>query len=204
MTRNLVVVSGGLNHPSSTSMLADRLAAATEAALRDHEVNVTRQVIDLRDHAHDLTDNLVTFFASESLQDTKNAVAAADGLIAVTPIFSGSYNGLFKTFFDLLEPGSIEGLPTLLGATAGTARHSLALEHALRPLFTYLKAATVSTSVFAASEDWGSAGDLNDGLSSRIERAGQELAAAMVAYEPTGPADPFTHAPTFEDLVNGS
>lgn len=201
MSRNLVVVSGGLNHPSSTSMLAERLAAATEAALQEQGVSVTRQVIDLRDYAHDLTDNLLTFFASESLQNAKDAVAAADGLIAVTPIFSGSYNGLFKTFFDLLDPGSLEGHPTLLGATAGTARHSLALEHAMRPLFTYLKAATVSTAVFAASEDWGSGGTLEGGLDSRIERAGRELSVAISNYESDGPADPFENAPTFEDLL---
>ncbi len=44
-------------------------------------------------------------------------------MIAVTPSFSTSYYGLFKTFFDLLYDGALTGTPVLLGATAGTARH---------------------------------------------------------------------------------
>ncbi|MFD3933314.1 hypothetical protein ACFWSI_45380, partial [Streptomyces sp. NPDC058614] len=35
----------------------------------------------------------------------------------------------------------------------------LALEHALRPLFAYLRAIVTPTAVYAASEDWGSNGD---------------------------------------------
>ncbi|MEV5518748.1 hypothetical protein AB0L50_38675, partial [Streptomyces flaveolus] len=48
------------------------------------------------------------------------------------------------------------------------------LEHALRPLFAYLKAVVVPTGVYAASEDWGA-----EGLDRRIERAAGELAALM-------------------------
>ena len=33
-----------------------------------------------------------------------NAVVSADALIAVTPIFSTSYSGLFKSFIDVLDP----------------------------------------------------------------------------------------------------
>ena len=96
-------------------------------------------------------------------------------------MFSASYSGLFKSFFDVLEPGTLDGTPVLLGATAGTARHSLVLEHALRPLFSYLRAVVVPTGVFAASEDFGGTGD--GALSTRIERAAGEL-AALVAGPP--------------------
>jgi FMN reductase len=99
-------------------------------------------------------------------------VVAADGLIVVSPIFSGSYSGLFKTFFDVLEPEVLAGKPVLLGATGGTARHSLALDYALRPLFSYLRSVVVPTAVFAAPEDWGSDAE----LSTRAARAAGELA----------------------------
>lgn len=99
-------------------------------------------------------------------------VQAADGLVAVSPIFSASYNGLFKMFSDVLEPDALAGKPTLIAATAGTARHSLALEHALRPLLSYLRAVVVPTAVFAASEDWACDGD----LTARVERGAAELA----------------------------
>jgi FMN reductase len=101
-----------------------------------------------------------------------DAVRRADGLVAVTPVFSASYSGLFKTFFDVLEPGILDGKPVLVAATAGTARHSLVLEHALRPLFSYLHAVVVPTAVFAATDDFGDAG-----LDARIARAAGELAS---------------------------
>ncbi len=195
-TRSLVIVSAGLSEPSSTRRLADRLTAATTAALRDLDGRVTTEVIELRAHAHDLTDHLLTGFAGESLQQAKDAIAAADGVIAVTPIFSASYSGLFKTFFDVLDDGAIEGTPVLMGATAGTARHSLALEHALRPLFSYLKAVVAPSAVFAASEDWGA-----DGLGARIDRAGRGFAALVAAHEPTHAADPFADPTPFAQLL---
>jgi FMN reductase len=203
-TRTLAVVTAGLNEPSSTGMLGERLAAATERALRERDVAVEVQRVELRDHAHALTDNLLTFFASEPLQEAKDAVAYADGVIAVTPIFSASYNGLFKTFFDLLDRDALTGTPVLLGATAGTARHSLALEHAVRPLFTYLRAATVPTAVFAASEDWGAGRDVDGGLTARIDRAAGELADEVARREPSAASDPFADAVPFEQLLRGA
>ena len=194
--RSLVIVSAGLSEPSSTRRLADRLTAATTAALRDLDVHATTEIIELRAHAHDLTDHLLTGFAGGTLQQAKDAVAGADGVIAVTPIFSASYSGLFKTFFDVLDDGAIAGTPVLMGATAGTARHSLALEHALRPLFSYLKALVAPSAVFAASEDWGA-----DGLSARIDRAGRGFAALVAAHEPSRAADPFADPTPFAQLL---
>jgi FMN reductase len=157
-TRALVAVSAGLSVPSSTRLLADRLTAATVAALRQRDVAATVEVVELREHARDLADNLITGFPNGNLREAVDTVAGADGIIAVTPIFSASYSGLFKTFFDVLDKDTLTGKPVLIGATAGTARHSLALEHALRPLFAYLRAVVAPTAVFAASEDWGGAG----------------------------------------------
>jgi FMN reductase len=133
-------------------------------------------------------------------------VTGADGLIVVTPIFSASFSGLFKTFFDVLDKDALVGKPVLLGATAGTARHSLALEHAMRPLFAYLRAVTVPTGVFAASEDWAGAGGIDRGLADRIDRAAVEL-ADLVTGRLAGarPADPFADPETsFEELLRGS
>jgi FMN reductase len=112
--------------------------------------------MDLRS-TQDLTSNPLTGFPSPTLQAAIDTVLSADGLIAVTPIYSGSYSGLFKTFFDVLERDALAGMPVLLAATAGSTRHSLAIDHAMRPLFAYLGAAVVPTGVFAAAEDWGTA-----------------------------------------------
>src|SRR5688500_6422116 len=84
-------------------------------------------------------------------------------------------------FFDVLQPQALAGKPVLIAATAGTARHSLALEHALRPLIAYLRTLVVPTAVFAATEDWASEGGA---LSERIERAAGELADLLARTVP--------------------
>jgi len=203
-TRTLAVVSAGLSVPSSTRLLADRLAHAAVDALRERGVDATVEVVELREHARDLADNLVTGFPNASLRGALDTVEGADGLIAVTPIFSASYSGLFKTFFDVLDKDALTGKPVLMAATAGTARHSLALEHALRPLFAYLRAVVAPTAVFAASEDWAG-GDVTDlGLVERIERAAEELADLVAQRPPAAPADPFASPVPFEALLRGA
>jgi FMN reductase len=177
----LVVVSAGLTQPSSTRLLADRLTAAvTERA------DVTPRVVELRELAVDIANHLVTGFPSPALGDALTAVAEADGLVVATPIFTASYSGLFKSFFDLIDHDALTGKPVLIAATGGTARHSLALEHALRPMFAYLHAVVVPTAVYAASEDWA-----GTDLGKRIDRAAGELADLMVR----------TPAPVEEEFV---
>lgn len=190
--RRIAVVSAGLAKPSSTRMLADRISTATVARLAELGVDATVDTIELRDTAVDVTNNLLTGFPSPKLEEVIESVATADGLIAVTPVFTTSYNGLFKSFFDILDPQSLNGVPVLIGATAGTPRHSLVLDYALRPLFTYLHAVVVPTGVFAASSDWGDAGDRVATLQSRVERAAGEFAALVAASDRSGHVrDPF-------------
>ena len=128
----------------------------------------------------------------------------ADALIAVTPLYSGSYNGLFKSFFDVLDPGALAGKTVLIAATGGTARHSLALEHAIRPLFSYLRAVTVPTAVFAATEDWGAADGSGEALTARIE-PGRRRAGRPDRPPGARPpkADPYASVTPFEQLLHG-
>jgi FMN reductase len=200
MTSTLVVVSAGLSRPSSTRLLADRLAAATERELGD-EVDV--RVVEVREHAHALVDNLASGYPSPELQEALDAVTGADGLIAVTPTFAASYSGLFKAFFDvlgMLDDDALADKPVLIGATGGTARHSLVPEHAMRPLFTYLRAVVVPASVFAAPEDWGGAA-APDPLSRRIDRAAAQLAREIHRRAAPARRDPFEPTP-FEHLLD--
>jgi len=199
--RTLVVITAGLSQPSSTRLLADRLSAAAVAAAADLGVRLDTRVFELRGLAHEVTDHMLTGFPPAALRDALAAVAGADALIAVTPVFNASYSGLFKSFFDVLDPDALRDKPVLLAATGGTARHSLALEHALRPMFAHLRAVTVPTSVFAASEDWG--GNEADGhLRGRVDRAASELARELGRRDPVTVADPFALTTSFEDLLS--
>ena len=108
-------------------------------------------------------------------------------------------------FFDVLERDGLAGTPVLLAATGGSARHSLALDHAMRPLFAYFNAATVPTAVYAASEDWGGVAGVADGrLVARIDRAGRELATAVAARTPRRRPDPYADPIPFEQLLRGN
>jgi len=203
LIRRLVVVTAGLSQPSSTRLLAERLAEAVRTPLAADGDPVEIEVVELRDLAHDVVNNMLTGFPPPALARVVEQITAADALIAVTPIFNASYSGLFKSFFDVLDPESLRGKPVLIGATGGSERHSLALEHAVRPLFSYLHAITVPTSVYAASSDWGTA-DGSNALAERIDRAGAELAGLISRTGPpaaTGPVDPFANPPSFLDLL---
>ncbi|KRF25087.1 FMN reductase [Phycicoccus sp. Soil803] len=201
-TRRVVVVQAGLGQPSSSRLLADRLATATRDALLERGDEAEVVTVDLREHAHAMADALLTGFATGELRTALDAVRDADAVIAVTPVFQASYSGLFKTFVDVLDDGALRGTPVLLAATAGTARHSLVLEHAMRPMFAYLKAITVPTAVFAASEDWGSGGTLDTGLSGRIDVAAGELADLLTGRPPgTDRVDEFADPVPFEQLL---
>jgi FMN reductase len=200
MTERLIaVVTAGLTTPSSSRLLADQLAAAVRDELSGRGIASRVEIIEVRDHAHDLTNNLLTGFPSAELRTVLDTVTQADAVIAVTPTFSASYNGLFKMFFDVLDDKALAGKPVLLAATGGTERHSLVLDFALRPLFAYLKALPVPTGVYAASTDWGTGATK---LRTRITQAAGELVAALHHETPTQ-ADPYENPTPFEDLLNG-
>ncbi|MFK4083688.1 FMN reductase [Kribbella sp. NPDC020789] len=197
--RVIAVVTAGLTTPSSSRLLADQLAAAVRDELAARGQTSRTEVIEVRDHAHDLTNNLLTGFPSAELEKVLSTVTAADALIVVSPTFSASYSGLFKMFFDVLDDQALAGKPVLLGATGGTERHSLVLDYALRPLFAYLKAIPVPTGVYAASTDWGpNAAKLRP----RITQAAIELVSTLHHETPTKP-DPYANPTPFEDLLNG-
>ncbi|MWB98001.1 CE1759 family FMN reductase [Agromyces seonyuensis] len=203
-TKRIVVVSSGLSTPSSTRQLADRLADDTATELRERGVEAEFQFVELRDLAHDIANHLLLGFAPPKLEAVLESLGRADGLIAVTPIFTTSYAGLFKSFVDLIDPDALTDLPVLLGATGGTPRHSLAIDYAMRPLFTYLHAVPMTTGVFAATGDWGTGGDGVRSLPDRIRRGASEFAEAVDRFDRTAVhGDPFALDRPMGHLLGG-
>ena len=201
--RRIAVLSAGLSTPSSTRLLADRLAAAAVTALADRGIAAEVEHVEVREHAQAVVSATLTRFPGPDLEHAIGTVTGADALIAVTPTFNASYSGLFKSFVDLLEPGSLDDVPVLIGATGGSERHSLVLDHALRPLFAYLHAVVLPTGVYAAAADWGAGETIGSGsLPDRIERAGREL-AELVAGRPARPLldDGLAVGADFEELL---
>lgn len=184
MNYRLVVVSAGTSDPSTSRMLADRVAqrVSSLAGSRGHDVSV--QVIDLRELATEIASALVSQLIGPKLGSALSALGAADGIVASTPVYKAGASGLFTSFFQVLDNDLIIGKPVVLAATAGTGRHALVVDSQLRELFAYLRALAVPTSLFAAPEDWNDAG-----LNGRVERAAVELVLLMESGFASGVRD---------------
>lgn len=180
VTCTLAVLTAGMRQPSATAVLADLLADATAAALTRSGASTRLVTVELRPHATALADAMVAGAVPPDLARVVDSVTDADGLIAVTPTFAGSYAGLFKSFFDVLDRRALTGMPVLIGATGGSARHSLVIEYAMRPLLSYFHALVAPTGVFAASDDV-SDGVASRELAERIGRAADEMAEMVRA-----------------------
>ena len=177
-TKRIAVVTAGASEHSSTTLLAQRVAREVVAVLGAGESPVDAEVsfIELRELAGELGIAMGSAMVGDRLRDALDEVARADALIAATPVYKASYSGLFKAFFDVLEDDAILSTPTVLAATAGTPRHALVPDDQMRPLFAYLRALVVPTSVFAAGDDWAGAS-----LTRRATRAATELAPLVKA-----------------------
>lgn len=201
-TRRITVISAGLGVPSSSRLLADQLAASAERQLASAGYAVDIEVLELRDLAVDIANNFVTGYAAPRLAEVIAGVEASDGLIAVSPVFSASYSGLFKSFIDVLDPKAFEGKAVLIGATAGTDRHQMVLDFAMRPLFTYLRTRIAATAVFAGPQDWGNNDDGGSPLSVRVDRAAGEFVALLQDSGPQQKPVALESLP-FEQLLAG-
>ena len=170
----LVVVSGGTSDPSSSRMLADRVAARVTALAEARGGRVVVRAIELREIATEITTALTSQLIGPRLQQAIDALAAADGIVVSTPVYKAAPSGLFTSFFHVLDNDLLIGKPVVLAATAGTSRHALVADDQMRPMFAFLRALPVPTSLFAAPEDWG------DGtLDKRVDRAATELMLLM-------------------------
>jgi FMN reductase len=172
----LVLISAGTGNPSSTRLLGDRIAQKTLNLLGDAEAPPTVSVVELGPLAVDIARATVSGVASADLQAAIERLAAADGVIAATPVYKAGISGLFKSFVDLLDNDLLVAKPIALAATAGSARHALVVDEQMGPLFAYMRALALPTSVFATPEDWGASE-----LGERIERVATELSVLLRA-----------------------
>jgi len=184
MTTTIAVVSAGVSDPSSTRLLADRTAQRSVDVLRDAGVRATITVVELAPIATDIARSLVSGVASDEVTAAIQRLAAADAIIVATPVYKAGISGLLKSFADLIDDDLLIAKPVILAATGGTARHAMVVDEQLRPLFAFLRAIPVPTSLYAAPEDWGS-----PDLGKRITRAATELAMLVRSTVPRDIAD---------------
>lgn len=177
MTRSyLVGIAGNLQRPSRTAALVQSIVA--EIGLR-HPVE--SDVFDLTDLGPDLGATTDPRFAPQRLADVLDAIVTADALVVASPVYKGTYGGLFKHLFDLVDPKALAGKPVVLAATGGSERHSLVIDHALRPLFGFFGAAVAPTGVYATEKEFLDHRPSHTALLARIDKAADEAARLLRA-----------------------
>lgn len=159
-----VAITAGTGVPSSSRMLAESILAKTKMHGYDES-----EICELKGLAVLIAEANVTGFASPELEKVLEEVRTADLLIAISPVYQGSYSGVFKSFFDLLENDALEGHNVILGMTGGSLRHSMVPEFLMKPLFSYLRANISPTLLFASPDSWS-----DPEFTRRIERAVKE------------------------------
>lgn len=174
MPARIVGFTGSLSRPSKTRALVDLVTARAAAAF-----GATATTYDLTD----LQPSLGSATTLEDLDGPQRAVVAsllsADALIVGSPVYKGSYTGLFKHLFDLIDPTALAGKPVLLTATGGGERHALVIEHQLRPLFGFFEAGTLPTGIYASSADFAEGIPTSPQILARIDRAVSQFAPSL-------------------------
>jgi len=182
MPLRVVAVSGSLRSPSTTNALLDGIL--DEIA---RHTDLDREVIELHAVAIDLATALTRGETSPELAAALRSVAEADLLVVATPIYRGSYTGLFKEFFDLVHHDALAGTPVLLAAGGGNDQHSLAIDHQLRPLFAFFRAHALPVGVYARSADFAEGQIAGEALPAAIERAVSAALPALLRDDSASP-----------------
>lgn len=161
-----VAVCGNPQRPSRTLALVEELLAGLAEA-----VPLQARVIELGRLAPQFGGVLQRAQLPAAVEADIAAVEAADLLVVASPIYRGSYTGLFKHFFDLVHQDALIDKPVLLAATGGSDRHALALDHQLRPLFSFFQAQTLPIGVYGTDKDFTDYRISSDALQARIALA---------------------------------
>lgn len=170
----IVGFSGNITRPSKTRAFVDfivqDIASRHDLSSRTYDIEDVGPSLGAARWARDL---------DEEAQSILAQVIAADVLVVGSPTFKGSYTGLFKHFFDLIDPSALRGKPVLLTATGGGERHALIVEHQLRPLFGFFEALTLPTAIYATDRDFSDGALRSEPILKRAEQAVGEIARVV-------------------------
>ncbi|MGY2050091.1 FMN reductase [Methylobacterium sp. JK268] len=173
----IVAFSGNTGRPSRTRVLVEAIAAELARQRR-----IDLKVLDLVDAGPGLgatSRDALPLPAARLVE----AIEGADGLIMGSPVYKGSYSGLFKHVIDFLAPEALAGKPVVIAATGGGPRHALMVEHQLRPLFGFFTAHVAPTAVYAGESEIRDGAVVDPRVAARVAAAATELAHILDAAE---------------------
>lgn len=189
MNGKIVGLSGSLSRPSRTRVLV-------EAAVRGAAERYSREpvVIELSEIAGSLGGAARISDLDAGGRAAVDLILGADALVLASPVYKGSYGGLFKHLLDLLDPLALIGKPVLLGATGGGLRHALVIEHQLRPLLGFFEAQALATGVYASDADFRDGALVSEALRERLNRAVEQFAPFLAPVAPRAAFGNAAHA----------
>lgn len=164
----IVAVSGGMQRPSKAVALAEHLLE-----LIADQVPCERHLVEIGALAPHFAGALWRTQVPGTVEQALCLVEQADVLVVATPVYRGSFTGLFKHFFDFIDQDALIDTPVLLAATGGSDRHALVIDHQLRPLFSFFQARTLPLGVYATDRDFLDYRVHNDALAERARLAVQ-------------------------------
>ncbi|MGE0280857.1 MAG: FMN reductase [Rhizobiaceae bacterium] len=180
MPERLVLgLSGNITRPSKTRAFVGHIAAETAAATGARSVT-----FDIQDFGRSLAQARRLADLDPSARNIVERLLAASVLVVGSPTYKGSYTGLFKHFFDLLDPTALKGKPVILAATGGGERHSLIVEHQLRPLFGFFEALTMPTAIYASDRDFADGVLVSEAIRARAQQAVNEACRVVGVRDP--------------------
>lgn len=159
-------ISGNLTRPSKTRGFVDHIGGQVAK-----KIGASSATFDIQDLGPSFAHSKRLGDLDPSARNIVEQFSSAAVLVVGSPTFKGSYTGLFKHFFDLLEPSSLKGKPIILAATGGGERHSLVVEHQLRPLFGFFEALTIPTGIYASDRDFADGVIISEAIRKRTEQA---------------------------------
>ena len=174
----IIGFSGNITRPSRTFALVDHvvkdIARATGLAGRTYDIEDLGPSLLQARRASDLDGPAQGIF---------ERILASNVLIVGSPTYKGSYTGLFKHVFDLVDPIALRGKPVVLTATGGGDRHALIAEHSLRPLFGFFEALTLPTAIYASDRDFADGKVASDAALRRVAQAVSQAVAALKSID---------------------
>ncbi len=172
----IVAVTGSLGSPSRTVILARSILRA----LSEH-VQASVELVEVAEVGAAFGGVLTRKSLDDRLEGIIRSIEVADLLVVASPVYRGTYTGLFKHVFDLVHHEALVDVPVILAATGGSDRHALIIDHALRPLFSFFRAQPVPVGIYATEGDFKGEEIINSELDRRIELAARQAARALAA-----------------------
>ncbi len=165
----IVGVSGSVTRPSRTTALVRSIVEAIAS-----RADTDTEIVELADAAPHLFAALTPYQVEGRAREILDLIEGADLLVVGTPVYRASMSGALKHLFDLVDHRAFAGKPVVLAATGGSLMHGLVTEHQMRPLFGFLNALTLPTTVYAVESDFDNYRVTTAKIGERIARAADE------------------------------